>query len=54
LTLNVWTKPQTGERTKAVLLWIPGGGFVAGSATAAAYNGQFFADQEDVVIVSIK
>lgn len=26
LTLNVWTKPQTGEAKKAVLFWIFGGG----------------------------
>ena len=26
LTLNIWTKPQTGEKSKAVLLWIFGGG----------------------------
>ena len=26
LTLNVWTKPQTGEKAKAVLFWIYGGG----------------------------
>ena len=26
LTLNIWTKPQTGEKDKAVLLWIFGGG----------------------------
>lgn len=26
LTLNVWTKPQTGEAKKAVLFWIYGGG----------------------------
>ena len=26
LTLNVWTKPQTGEKSKAVLFWIFGGG----------------------------
>ena len=26
LTLNVWTKPQTGEANKAVLFWIFGGG----------------------------
>jgi hypothetical protein len=30
LTLNVWTKPQTGEAKKAVLLWIYGGGYVSG------------------------
>jgi carboxylesterase type B len=26
LTLNVWTKPQTGERQKAVLVFFYGGG----------------------------
>ena len=26
LTLNIWTKPQTGEKNKAVLLWLFGGG----------------------------
>ena len=26
LTLNIWTKPQTGEKAKAVLFWIYGGG----------------------------
>lgn len=26
LGLNVWTKPQTGERRKAVMAWIYGGG----------------------------
>ena len=26
LTLNVWTKPQTGEAKKAVMVWIYGGG----------------------------
>ena len=26
LTVNIWTKPQTGEAKKAVLFWIYGGG----------------------------
>jgi cholinesterase len=26
LTLNVWSKPQIGEKSKAVLVWIFGGG----------------------------
>jgi carboxylesterase type B len=26
LTLNVWSKPQEGEKKKAVLVWIYGGG----------------------------
>ncbi|TGO54622.1 hypothetical protein BCON_0104g00190 [Botryotinia convoluta] len=53
LTLNIWTKPQTGEKRKAVLVWFPGGGFVAGSPHSSGYNGQQFADKEDFVIVSV-
>ena len=26
LKVNVWTKPQSGEKSKAVLVWIYGGG----------------------------
>ena len=33
LTLNVWTKPQTGENAKAVLFWIYGGGFQTGNVS---------------------
>lgn len=52
LTVNVWTKPQAGEAKKAVLVWIYGGAFLQGNSDAPQYNGQFFADQEDVVLVS--
>ncbi len=31
LTLNIWTKPQTGESKKAVLVWVHGGGYVDGN-----------------------
>lgn len=75
LTLNIWTKPQDGDRQKAVLVWIHGGSFVvgtnkenlssicfgscllthdSGSSALPSYNGQFIADEEDVVLVSIK
>lgn len=54
LTLNVWTKPQTGDAKKAVLVWIYGGGFVYGNTDNPGYNGQYIADQEDVVLVSMK
>jgi acetyl esterase/lipase len=54
LTLNVWTKPQTGEKRKAVLVFVHGGSFVSGSSAVPAYSGQFFADSEDVVLVTIK
>lgn len=53
LTLNVWTKPQTGEARKAVLVWIYGGGFTSGSSNTPAYYGTNIAAQEDVVIVSL-
>ncbi|KAJ0114230.1 carboxylesterase [Diaporthe amygdali] len=53
LTLNIWTKPQTGEKKKAVLVWIYGGGYSNGAAREPGYNGQFFAGQTDVIIISI-
>lgn len=54
LTLNVWTKPQTGDSKKAVLVWIYGGGFNSGSSATPAMNGQHIVEQEDVIVVSIK
>lgn len=52
LTINVWTKPQVGEAQKAVLVWVYGGGFSTGNSDNPGYNGQYIADQEDVVLVS--
>jgi cholinesterase len=54
LYLNVWTKPQTGEAKKAVLVWVYGGAFTSGSSSIPAYNGANIANQEDVVVVSFK
>ena len=34
LSVNVWTKPQTGELAKAVMVWIYGGGKLLPSETA--------------------
>jgi carboxylesterase type B len=53
LTLNVWV-PNGGEASKAVLLWIYGGGFSTGTSDNPTYNGQNIAAQEDVIVVSIK
>ncbi|WYZ36719.1 hypothetical protein EsH8_II_000225 [Colletotrichum jinshuiense] len=53
LTLNVWTKPQTGDAKKAVLVWVHGGAFTTGSSRTPAYSGKFIADQTDVVVVSL-
>nr|POE82248.1 para-nitrobenzyl esterase [Quercus suber] len=54
LTLNVWSKPQSGSAKKPTLVWIYGGAFDTGGTNITAYNGQYFVDQEDVVIVSFK
>jgi cholinesterase len=54
LTLNVWTKPQIGEKAKAVLVWIYGGGFSTGNSQSPAYNGARLAGDNDVVVVSVK
>ncbi|KAF2674497.1 alpha/beta-hydrolase [Microthyrium microscopicum] len=53
LNLNIYTKPQTGEKKKAVLVWIYGGGFVYGSNENPAYNGALMAEENDVVSVAI-
>jgi carboxylesterase type B len=50
--MNVWTMPQVGEKKKAVLLWIFGGGFAAGDSSDPGEVGAKFAKQQDVVIVS--
>jgi cholinesterase len=54
LYLNIWTKPQTGDAKKAVLVWIYGSGFNSGSSSIPGYNGANIAGQEDVVVVSFK
>ncbi|GJC85873.1 cholinesterase [Colletotrichum liriopes] len=38
LTLNVWTKPQTGDAKKAVLVWVHGGAFVTGNYATVRTN----------------
>lgn len=74
LTLNIWTKPQTGEAKKAVMVWIHGGEFFSGmsyqvnsswrsgnnttynvgSSSVPWYDGQTFADEQDVIVVTLK
>jgi cholinesterase len=53
LTLNVWTQPQSGEKAKAVMIWIYGGGFGLGKSSTPMYNGARLASEGDVVVVSI-
>lgn len=54
LFLNVWTKPQVGEKKKAVLVFIFGGGFFSGTSSIPGYAGANIAEQEDVIVVSFK
>jgi hypothetical protein len=51
LFLNLWTKPQSGERKKAVLVWIFGGGFSMGDSANPMYNGAKLAQDQDVIVV---
>lgn len=52
LALNVWTRPQSGDKKKAVMVWIQGGGFQMGSTRWDAYVGAKMANDHDVVVVN--
>ncbi|CAG8982726.1 hypothetical protein HYALB_00001007 [Hymenoscyphus albidus] len=52
LFLNVWSKTQTGERKKAVMVFIHGGGFNGGTSSLPIQNGAALTAKEDVIIVS--
>jgi para-nitrobenzyl esterase len=51
LTVNVWT-PEPGAAGLPVLVFVHGGGFVAGSARASLYDGAAFA-RDGVVLVTL-
>jgi len=52
LTLNVWTPEVRSAPKLPVMVWIHGGGFVNGSATAALYDGANLA-ADGVVVVGV-
>lgn len=54
LYLNIWTKPQSGEEKKAVMVFFYGGGFSAGTSANPLTNGSTLANDHDVIIVSFK
>lgn len=51
LTLNVWTPSLDGARP--VMVWIHGGAFQFGSGSTPWYDGERFAVQGDVVVVTV-
>ncbi|MGG1518643.1 carboxylesterase family protein [Paenibacillus oryzisoli] len=52
LTLNIWT-PGTSAPERPVLICIHGGGFTSGSGSSPALNGQTFAANGDIVVVTV-
>ncbi|KAM7187259.1 carboxylesterase, partial [Rhypophila sp. PSN 637] len=52
LTLNIWTKPQTGMSGKAVMIFIHDGGYYSGSSSLPTLNGQWLANDQDIVVVT--
>ncbi|KAJ7727265.1 carboxylesterase [Mycena metata] len=58
LTLNIWSKHATSslrstDPGKAVMVFFYGGRFAIGGTNNSFYNGQYLADSEDVVVVTI-
>ena len=52
LYLNIWTPAKSAGDKLPVLVWIHGGGFVAGAPAEKLYHGEWLA-QKGVVVVSI-
>src|SRR5579864_2898442 len=52
LHLNVWT-PSVGGGKRPVMVWFHGGGYSAGSANWAMYDGANLAAKQDVVVVTV-
>ncbi|MBV9255978.1 MAG: carboxylesterase/lipase family protein [Actinobacteria bacterium] len=51
LYLNVWA--PAGARSAPVMVWIPGGAFVTGSASIPMYDGAALAARQGVVVVTV-
>ena len=52
LYLNVWTPDKSENEKLAVMVWIHGGGFTAGTPAEKTYHGEWLA-KKGVVVVSI-
>src|SRR5215469_286920 len=53
LTLNVWVPDKHVDPKMAVMVWIYGGGFVAGTTSEARQDGYQLAQQGGVIVVSM-
>ncbi|KAF4342088.1 triacylglycerol lipase V precursor [Fusarium beomiforme] len=55
LTLNIWSKatPNSARANKPVLVFFYGGRFAIGNTNSPFYNGKYFADAEDIVVVTV-
>ncbi|KAK1723051.1 hypothetical protein CaCOL14_001996 [Colletotrichum acutatum] len=55
LTLNIWTKPTAKAltATKPVIVFFYGGRFAIGNTNSPFYSGKYFADAQDVVVVTV-
>ena len=52
LTLNVWVPAKASRQKLPVMVWIYGGGFVAGTTSEARQDGTHLA-QQGVIVVSM-
>src|SRR6188768_1155589 len=53
LVLNVFTPSVNDGRKRPVMVWLHGGGFVAGSSGFTVYEGQNLVNMRDVVLVHL-
>ncbi|KAF5666069.1 triacylglycerol lipase V [Fusarium heterosporum] len=55
LTLNIWSKatPNSAKANKPVLVFFYGGRFAVGNTNSPFYNGKYFADAEDIVVITV-
>jgi len=55
LTLNIWSKvtERSDQAAKPVLVFFYGGRFAIGNTNSPFYNGKYFADAQDIIVVTV-
>lgn len=55
LTLNIWTKPTTNadQKKKPVFVFFYGGRFTIGNTNTPFYTGKYFAEAEDILVITV-